>query len=240
MNPSGGLACFGEAIPAQAIAQVCEVTWQLRGQAGGRQVEGATVGVTANQGLFGHGSSVIVSNVDDATIANRRTDDHGRGVHRRSGPHARSGGAAAGCHRSTRPTSARTRIKRARSSAPAIDPGAVDDVIFGNVDSIGPQAGDIARTCWLVAGLPEHVPGTTVDRQCGSAQQAIHFAAQGVMSGTADLIVAGGVQNMSQIPIMTRDARRACRSGTRRRSRSRRAGRRATATRRCRSSAAPS
>ena len=84
-----------------------------------------------------------------------------------------------------------------------IDPGAVDDVIFGNVDSIGPQAGDIARTCWLVAGLPEHVPGTTVDRQCGSAQQAIHFAAQGVMSGTADLIVAGGVQNMSQIPIMS-------------------------------------
>jgi acetyl-CoA C-acetyltransferase len=82
-----------------------------------------------------------------------------------------------------------------------IDPGAVDDVVFGNVDSIGPQAGDIARTCWLVAGLPEHVPGTTVDRQCGSAQQAIHFAAQGVMSGTQDLVVAGGVQNMSQIPI---------------------------------------
>ena len=62
VNPSGGLACFGEAIPAQAIAQVCEVTWQLRGQAGARQVDGATVGITANQGLFGHGSSVIVSN----------------------------------------------------------------------------------------------------------------------------------------------------------------------------------
>jgi acetyl-CoA acetyltransferase len=61
VNPSGGLACFGEAIPAQAIAQVCELTWQLRGQAEGRQVEGATVGVTVNQGLFGHGSSVIVS-----------------------------------------------------------------------------------------------------------------------------------------------------------------------------------
>ena len=120
--------------------------------------------------------------------------------------------------------------QRARSSAPGIDPGAVDDVVFGNVDSIGPQAGDIARTCWLVAGLPEHVPGTTVDRQCGSAQQAIHFAAQGVMSGTADLVVAGGVQNMSQIPIMSRDARRASRSATRRRSRSRRVGRRATAT----------
>ena len=61
VNPSGGLACFGEAIPAQAIAQVCELTWQLKGQATGRQVEGAKVGVTANQGLFGHGSSVIVA-----------------------------------------------------------------------------------------------------------------------------------------------------------------------------------
>jgi acetyl-CoA acetyltransferase len=61
VNPSGGLACFGEAVPAQALAQVCEVTWQLRGQAGARQVEGATVGLTANQGLFGHGSSVILS-----------------------------------------------------------------------------------------------------------------------------------------------------------------------------------
>ncbi|WP_430332750.1 lipid-transfer protein [Rhodococcus sp. ACT016] len=61
VNPSGGLACFGEAVPAQALAQVCELTWQLRGQAEGRQVEGARVGITANQGLFGHGSSVIVS-----------------------------------------------------------------------------------------------------------------------------------------------------------------------------------
>ena len=61
VNPSGGLACFGEAVPAQAIAQVCEVVWQLRGQAGDRQVEGARVGVTANKGLFGHGSSVLLS-----------------------------------------------------------------------------------------------------------------------------------------------------------------------------------
>lgn len=61
VNPSGGLACFGEAVPAQAIAQVCELTWQLRGQATGRQVEGARVGITANQGLFGHGSSVLLS-----------------------------------------------------------------------------------------------------------------------------------------------------------------------------------
>lgn len=82
-----------------------------------------------------------------------------------------------------------------------IDPGAVDDVVFGCVDQIGPLAGDIARTCWLVAGFPDHVPGTTVDRQCGSSQQAVHFAAQGVMSGTQDLVVAGGVQTMNQIPI---------------------------------------
>ncbi len=82
-----------------------------------------------------------------------------------------------------------------------LDPLAVDDVIFGCVDTIGPQAGDIARTAWLAAGLPEAVPGVTVDRQCGSSQQAVHFAAQAVLSGTADIVVAGGVQNMSQIPI---------------------------------------
>jgi acetyl-CoA C-acetyltransferase len=82
-----------------------------------------------------------------------------------------------------------------------IDPGAVEDVFFGCVDQIGPQAGDIARTCWLAAGYPEDVPGTTIDRQCGSSQQAVHFAAQAVMSGTNDVILAGGVQNMSQIPI---------------------------------------
>jgi acetyl-CoA C-acetyltransferase len=82
-----------------------------------------------------------------------------------------------------------------------IDPLAVDDVVFGCVDTIGPQAGDIARTCWLAAGLPEEVPGVTIDRQCGSSQQAVHFAAQAVMSGTAEVVIAGGVQSMSQIPI---------------------------------------
>src|SRR6266700_644365 len=87
------------------------------------------------------------------------------------------------------------------ASAHPADPGAVDDVVFGCVDTVGPQAGDIARTAWLAAGLPESVPGVTVDRQCGSSQQAVHFAAQAVLSGTAGLVVAGGVQNMSQIPI---------------------------------------
>jgi acetyl-CoA C-acetyltransferase len=81
------------------------------------------------------------------------------------------------------------------------DPAAIEDVIFGCLDTVGPQAGDIARTAWLAAGLPEEVPGVTIDRQCGSSQQAVHFAAQAVLSGTSDLVVAGGVQNMSQIPI---------------------------------------
>ncbi len=87
------------------------------------------------------------------------------------------------------------------SSAPIVDPGAVDDVIAGCVDAIGGQAGNIARLSWLAAGYPEEVPGVTVDRQCGSSQQAISFGAQAIMSGTADVIVAGGMQNMSQIPI---------------------------------------
>src|ERR1700741_1007679 len=82
-----------------------------------------------------------------------------------------------------------------------VDPAAVDDVIAGCVDAIGGQAGNIARLSWLAAGYPEEVPGVTVDRQCGSSQQAISFGAQAIMAGTADLIVAGGVQNMSQIPI---------------------------------------
>ncbi len=82
-----------------------------------------------------------------------------------------------------------------------VDPAAVDDVVMGCVDTIGPQAGDIARTAWLVAGLPDHVPGVTVDRQCGSSQQAVHFAAMGVMSGQQDLVVAAGVQNTNLIPM---------------------------------------
>lgn len=76
-----------------------------------------------------------------------------------------------------------------------------EDVIFGCVDTIGPLAGDIARTCWLAAGLSDEVPGTTIDRQCGSSQQSVHFAAQAILSGTMDVVVAGGVQTMTQIPI---------------------------------------
>jgi acetyl-CoA C-acetyltransferase len=85
-----------------------------------------------------------------------------------------------------------------RNSIPDED---YEDVIFGCVDTIGPLAGDIARTCWLTAGLSQDVPGTTIDRQCGSSQQAVHFAAQAVMAGTMDVVLAGGVQTMTQIPI---------------------------------------
>lgn len=85
-----------------------------------------------------------------------------------------------------------------RNNIPDVD---YDDVMFGCLDAIGPLAGDIARTCWLAAGLSEEVPGTTIDRQCGSSQQAVHFAAQAVMAGVNDVVVAGGVQTMSKIPI---------------------------------------
>jgi acetyl-CoA C-acetyltransferase len=85
-----------------------------------------------------------------------------------------------------------------RNDIPDVD---YDDVIFGAVDAIGPLAGDIARTAWLAAGLSQEVPGTTIDRQCGSSQQSVHFAAQAVMSGINDVVIAGGVQTMSSIPI---------------------------------------
>ncbi len=76
-----------------------------------------------------------------------------------------------------------------------------DEIILGCIDQVGPQAMDIARSAWLAAGLSEHVPGTTVERQCGSGQQAVSYAAQAVMSGSSDLVIAGGVQSMSSIPL---------------------------------------
>jgi len=84
-----------------------------------------------------------------------------------------------------------------------VDPAAVDDVVMGCVMQVGPQTMDIARTAWLSAGLPESVPGVTIDRQCGSSQQAVHFAAQGVLSGTQDLVIAAGVESMSVVPMGT-------------------------------------
>jgi acetyl-CoA C-acetyltransferase len=116
-----------------------------------------------------------------------------------------------------------------------VDPAAVDDVIMGCVSQVGPQTMDIARQAWLSAGLPEQVPGVTVDRQCGSSQQAVHFAAQAVLSGTQDLVVAAGVESMSRVPMGSSVACRwswGCRSAM--------AGSSGTATRRSPSSAAPS
>jgi len=113
-------------------------------------------------------------------------------------PVGRKKGALAGVH----PADLGALPIKALIARTGIDPAAVDDVVWGCADTIGAQAGDIGRTAWLVAGMPEEVPGVTVDRQCGSSQQAVHFAAQGVMSGTQDLVVAGGSQAMNQIPIM--------------------------------------
>jgi acetyl-CoA C-acetyltransferase len=86
-------------------------------------------------------------------------------------------------------------------SRTGVDAAAVDDVIMGCVSQVGPQTLDIARQSWLSAGLPEQVPGVTIDRQCGSSQQAVHFAAQGIMSGTQDLVIAAGVESMSMVPM---------------------------------------
>ena len=99
------------------------------------------------------------------------------------------------------PADAGAAVLRALVERTAVDPVEVDDVIFGCVDQVGAQAMNLARTSWLSAGLPESVPGVTLDRQCGSSQQALHFAAQAVMSGTQDLVVAGGSEIMSMVPI---------------------------------------
>ena len=92
-------------------------------------------------------------------------------------------------------------VLRALVERTGVDPDAIDDVLWGCVGQVGPQASNIGRVTVLSAGLPERVPGTTIDRQCGSSQQALHFAAQAVMSGAQDLVVAGGVEVMSQVPI---------------------------------------
>ncbi|MGW7689075.1 acetyl-CoA C-acetyltransferase [Streptomyces asiaticus] len=112
-------------------------------------------------------------------------------------PVGRRKGALSGVH----PADLGAHVLRALLERTGADPGAVDDVYFGCVSQIGAQTGNVARTAWLSAGLPQHVPGTTIDRQCGSSQQAVHFAAQAVGSGAADLVVAGGVEVMSLVPI---------------------------------------
>ncbi|MHA6616366.1 acetyl-CoA C-acetyltransferase [Pseudonocardia sp. DLS-67] len=106
-------------------------------------------------------------------------------------------GALAGAH----PADLGAHVLRELVTRTGVDPSAVEDVIMGCVVQLGPQAGDIARTAWLSAGLPQSVPGVTIDRQCGSSQQALHFAAQGVLSGTQDLVIAAGVENMAMVPM---------------------------------------
>ncbi|MEP4146624.1 MAG: acetyl-CoA C-acetyltransferase [Halioglobus sp.] len=109
---------------------------------------------------------------------------------RRKGGLAHMHGADLGAH-----------VLRALVDRNGIPENDYEDVMFGCLDAIGPLAGDIARTCWLAAGLSDEVPGVTIDRQCGSSQQAVHFAAQAVMAGVNDVVIAGGVQTMTQIPI---------------------------------------
>src|SRR5438132_13381130 len=82
-----------------------------------------------------------------------------------------------------------------------VDPGLVEDNITGCVSQVGEQALNIGRNAWLAAGFPEDIPGTTIDRQCGSSQQAVHFAAQGVLAGAYDLVVASGVESMTRVPM---------------------------------------
>ncbi|WP_258341417.1 acetyl-CoA C-acetyltransferase [Saccharopolyspora gregorii] len=112
-------------------------------------------------------------------------------------PVGRRGGGLSAVH----PNDLGARVLAALLERTGVDPAAVDDVILGCVDQMGAQAGNVARNAWLSAGLPETVPATTIDRQCGSSQQTIHFAAQAVMSGTQDLVVAGGVEVMSLVPL---------------------------------------
>jgi acetyl-CoA C-acetyltransferase len=104
---------------------------------------------------------------------------------------------------SVHPVDLAAHVLRELMARTGVDPSAVEDVIMGCVSQAGPQAIDIARNAWLSAGLPESVPGVTIDRQCGSSQQAVHFAAQGVLSGTQDLVVAAGIESMSMVPMGT-------------------------------------
>ena len=112
-------------------------------------------------------------------------------------PVGKRNGGLAGVH----PTDLSAHVLNALAERSGIDPGLVDDVVWGCVSQIGEQTYDIARNAVLAAGWPESVPGTTVDRQCGSSQQAVHFAAAGLVAGHYDMVVAGGVESMSRVPM---------------------------------------
>ncbi|KWT76000.1 MULTISPECIES: acetyl-CoA C-acetyltransferase [unclassified Variovorax] len=111
----------------------------------------------------------------------------------------RRGGRLAGWH----PADLAAQVIDALVATSGIDPAAVEDVILGCVSQVGEQASNVARNAVLASGLPESVPGTSVDRQCGSSQQALHFAAQAVMAGSMDAVIAGGVESMTRVPMFT-------------------------------------
>ena len=112
-------------------------------------------------------------------------------------PVARRGGAYADLH----PADLLAQALAALLERTGLDPDRVDDVLCGCVTQVGEQLTNVGRTAWLAAGMPEAVPATTIDRQCGSSQQAVHFAAQAVMSGTCDVVVACGIENMTRVPM---------------------------------------
>ena len=111
----------------------------------------------------------------------------------------RADGSLAGLH----PVELLAQTLQALVARTGVDPGIVDDVICGCVSQVGEQSGTPGRMAWLAAGYPEHVPSTTIDRKCGSSQQAVHFAAQGIMAGEYDVVIACGVESMSRIPMGT-------------------------------------
>src|SRR6478735_4095873 len=114
-------------------------------------------------------------------------------------PVGKRNGALSGVH----PAELSAQVLNGLVERAGVDPALVDDVIWGCVMQAGEQALDIARTALLTAGWPESVPGVTVDRQCGSSQQSVHFAAAGVVAGHYDVVVAGGVESMSRVPMGT-------------------------------------
>jgi acetyl-CoA C-acetyltransferase len=114
-------------------------------------------------------------------------------------PMGRNGGSLSEIH----PVDLAAHLLKGLLERSNVDPGRVDDVIFGCIDQVGAQGANIARNSWLAAGLPEHVPAVTIDRQCGSSQQAVHFAAQGILAGSYDIAIAAGVESMSRVPLGT-------------------------------------
>lgn len=109
----------------------------------------------------------------------------------------KAGGSLSGTH----PTEVLAQLFSALAQRSGIDPGALDDILVGCVNQVGEQSATPGRMASLAAGFPEHVPSTTIDRKCGSSQQAIHFAAQGIMAGAYEMVIAGGIESMSRVPM---------------------------------------